>query len=852
MSDLSFGIEIGAALDSTLGKTLSTFDKKVEATRQKAAKAQIGKTWADNIINVKKRMKAVESLQNRLGRSRKLTERWHELNSELASVKTQAKQFGVTVDNAATKSVKLGKAIKQASNEQKRLFKLASNKEYRKELQGRIFKTVALGAAFIIPTKAAINFESTMADVRKVVNFETPKQFEEMGKGILELTTEKKLPLAASQIGDIIAAAGQAGIARKELLTFGEDAAKMAIAFDMEGKEAGSTMTGLRSIYKLNQKEVVTLGDSINHLSNNMDATARDIVKITNRAGSMAQMFGLSGQQTSALAATFLELKTPPEVAGTAMNAMFLKMKTADTQGKKFQNALHSIGWTATELKTAIKDDAQGALLEFLKTVKNAKDPMNTLSELFGMEYSDDVTKIVSNLDKYEEALDNVGKETKYLGSMQGEYDARSKTTANNLVILKNRFNRLSIKIGSALLPTLNSLADTFGTVTEWISVFAEKHPGLTKVVIGATVAFVGLRLAILTTKYASSHIIDTFGILKSGFTKISLGASLAKIKIIAFSGTQKIMAAGSAIYSSAMGLMSGATAAFGAVLMATPIGWIIGGIAAIIGAGVLLYKYWTPISNYFLGFWDGLKTAVKPAFSAIIDAFKPLKPLFSPVIDGLQTIFGWFGNILSPVKEGGEEAKGFGMTVGTVLGKVIGILINFNPVVLMFKAFSKVISFFRSIDWSQSGSQIIGTLIDGIKRKAGELVNNVKDVFGKVRKLLPFSDAKEGPFSDLTLSGSRIISTLGEGVKTGRNDFRKTLSDTLQSAKPAVSFESSASVQMKSAESSAQSAGNSIHIDNINVYTANGDEAELENKIRNIFNNLMNGNGDFADAYGA
>ena len=42
-------------------------------------------------------------------------------------------------------------------------------------------------------------------------------------------------------------------------------------------------------------------------------------------------------------------------------------------------------------------------------------------------------------------------------------------------------------------------------------------------------------------------------------------------------------------------------------------------------------------------------------------------------------------------------------------------------------------------------GELIIDTVIEGLKRKAEDLYNTVKGIFGKVRQLLPFSDAKEG-----------------------------------------------------------------------------------------------------------
>ncbi|QUO43459.1 hypothetical protein KDJ56_11160 [Brevibacillus composti] len=67
-----------------------------------------------------------------------------------------------------------------------------------------------------------------------------------------------------------------------------------------------------------------------------------------------------------------------------------------------------------------------------------------------------------------------------------------------------------------------------------------------------------------------------------------------------------------------------------------------------------------------------------------------------------------------------------------------------------------------------ESGKAIILTLVDGIKSVASAPVEAIKNIFSKVRELLPFSDAKTGPLSDLTYSGSKIPGTIAEGVDKG------------------------------------------------------------------------------------
>ena len=57
----------------------------------------------------------------------------------------------------------------------------------RAALRSQLVDTVALGAAIAAPVRAAMQFESVMADVKKVVNFDSPEQFLRMQKDLLKL-----------------------------------------------------------------------------------------------------------------------------------------------------------------------------------------------------------------------------------------------------------------------------------------------------------------------------------------------------------------------------------------------------------------------------------------------------------------------------------------------------------------------------------------------------------------------------------------------------------------------------------------------------------------------------------------
>ena len=106
----------------------------------------------------------------------------------------------------------------------------------------------------------------------------------------------------------------------------------------------------------------------------------------------------------------------------------------------------------------------------------------------------------------------------------------------------------------------------------------------------------------------------------------------------------------------------------------------------------------------------------------------------------------------------------------------------------LLRGGWAEATAFFSSIDLFESGAAILNTLKDGIMSKWQDLKDSVTGAFSQIRDLLPFSDAKEGPLSQLTLNGAKIMTTLAEGVSAGAGSLQNQISETLQGASAKVS----------------------------------------------------------------
>lgn len=78
------------------------------------------------------------------------------------------------------------------------------------------------------------------------------------------------------------------------------------------------------------------------------------------------------------------------------------------------------------------------------------------------------------------------------------------------------------------------------------------------------------------------------------------------------------------------------------------------------------------------------------------------------------------------------------------------------------------------------AGKRLILAIVDGVKSAAGAVYDAVKGVLNKARNLLPFSDAKEGPLSDLTKSGKRFSETFASGILRGASAIQNAANRAL------------------------------------------------------------------------
>ena len=698
----------------------------------------------------------------------------------------------------------------------------------------------ALGMA----ANKTMTFESAMADVAKVVNFDTAAEFQEMNKTVMDMAG--RIPMAADGIAAIIAAAGQSGVAKQDLAEFAEQAAKMGVAFDLTGDQAGKMMADWRAGMALSLPQVYSLADAVNHLSNNMNATAPALGEVIQRVGAAAMACGLAETQVAALGAAFLSAGASPEIAATALKKFTTTLVKGAAMSKDQAAAFQSLGFSATQMAKDMQTDAQGTIFKVLQALANKPKElqMSLLTEMFGEEAIGAIAPLLQNMGNLSQAFELVGDKSKYAGSMQAEFDTRSKTTQNALQLLSNKLTNLAIAVGNVFLPVITAGANALGAVADALRWVAETRFGQWLIaaaggLAAAVLAVTGFSAGLWAISRAAPFVAKALLPIKTALLGLGwpVWALIAAVGLL-YAAWKKDFG-GIATTLSRWGrnislVVRGVTAVFGS--LKDGVGEIRGELAediqaaGLVGVVTTVARVVHRIREFFAGIWDGLN--FDGAVTALTPAILKVRELFDSLGELIGRVFG------SEVKGAASEARGLGEILGgvlswglelvaTVIANVVrgvdtlvslfrwicailtgdwttatamaeNIWNNFCDSLMAFAdlfrvgdwirdAWAKATEWLSTIDLFESGARLLDTFKEGILSKVESLKQTFSDALSKLRNLLPFSDAKEGPLSTLTLSGSRLMSTLGEGMNAGFPGLYSTLSSKLGSLKESI-----------------------------------------------------------------
>lgn len=217
---LDVSLVIGGAIAPTLARSFKQSERLGKRSGQSIAlamkKAQLGEKLSADVIKYRDTLASLKAKQAALGHSSKRLEQGiAQVQARYREAKREAKAYGISIAEVATQHRDLAQAARVAERRLGRHEAGERNRQVRSEVKGDILGAAAPALLLAKPIKEAIAFESTMADIKKVMDDIKPEGLKQLSDQILNLSTDERIPMAATGIGDIVAAAAQAKVQQR-------------------------------------------------------------------------------------------------------------------------------------------------------------------------------------------------------------------------------------------------------------------------------------------------------------------------------------------------------------------------------------------------------------------------------------------------------------------------------------------------------------------------------------------------------------------------------------------------------------------------------------------------------------
>ena len=361
--------------------------------------------------------------------------------------------------------------------------------------------SAGVAAAGIGAAKAAIDFESAFAGVRKTVDA-TEAEFSALSEGIRQMS--KEMPSAASDIAAVTEAAGQLGIENKNLLSFTRTMIGLGQATNLSANQAATQLARLANIMQMNQSDFQKLGSTIVELGNNFATTEAEISDMALRLAGAGNQVGISEAEILSLSAALSSVGINAEAGGTAFSKVLMEMQlSVETGGKSLDNFARVAGMTSSQFANAFRNDAAGALISFVSGLQNSEkagiSAIKVLDDLGITEIRmrDALLRSAGAGDLMRESIELGTNAWSENNALTREAEQRYATTASQIQILKNNVVDLGIQLGEIMLPTIIKVVDGLKSMTEWLRTLSPEMQTLV-VTTGAIAAAAGPLLIVI------------------------------------------------------------------------------------------------------------------------------------------------------------------------------------------------------------------------------------------------------------------------------------------------------------------------------------------------------------------
>lgn len=452
---------------SQTGSALSSYQKVLssQSERYNQLKASIGDVSTATAEQKQKLVEASASMTATAAKVAELQNRYDQLAKSMrqAYIDDSAfTKFGKSAQEVGEKFSKVGKEISG----------------FGSALTRGVTAPIVAGAGLVV--KAAIDYESAFAGVKKTVDETATVSYQKLSDGIRQMA--KELPASAVEIANVAEVAGQLGIKAEDILSFSRTMIDMGESTNLSAEEAATAIAKIANIMGLSSDDYSRFGASVVDLGNNFATTEKDIVEMTNRLAAGGKLAGLTAPDILGLATAMSSVGIEAEAGGTAMVQTLTGIgKAVSGVGKGAKEKLELIaqiaGTTSDSFSQAWKEKPAEALQSFIKGLQKAheegKNMDGVLSDLGmkGIRQGNMLKSLALASDKMSAAVNRSNQAWKENTALTNEANKRYETTESQLKMFRNQLTDIAIEFGG---PLIKALREGLNAAKPWIENLSE------------------------------------------------------------------------------------------------------------------------------------------------------------------------------------------------------------------------------------------------------------------------------------------------------------------------------------------------------------------------------------------
>ena len=452
---------------SQTGSALSSYQKVLssQSERYNQLKASIGDVSTATAEQKQKLVEASASMTATAAKVAELQNRYQQLASSM-------KQAYID-DSAFTK---FGKGAQEVGNKISQVGQNISG--FGSALTRGVTAPIVAGAGLVV--KAAIDYESAFAGVKKTVDETATVSYQKLSDGIRQMA--KELPASAVEIANVAEVAGQLGIKTEDILSFSRTMIDMGESTNLSAEEAATAIAKIANIMGLTSDEYSKFGAAVVDLGNNFATTEKDIVMMANRLAAGGKLAGLTAPEILGLATAMSSVGIEAEAGGTAMTQTLTAIGNAvalTTKDSADDLALIAkvAGTTSEEFQQAWKEKPAEALQSFIKGLNTAHEKGANVDAILmklgmtGVRQGNMLKSLALSSDKMSAAVARSNQAWKENTALTNEANKRYETTESQLKMFRNQITDLAIEFGGPLIKALRSGLDA---VKPWLNNLAD------------------------------------------------------------------------------------------------------------------------------------------------------------------------------------------------------------------------------------------------------------------------------------------------------------------------------------------------------------------------------------------